>query len=41
MPLAGTTAFRIEQFDLHVFDQNFQVLDLMVHDKTNNAAVGK
>ncbi|KAH7728606.1 multiple C2 and transmembrane domain-containing protein 1-like protein [Aphelenchoides avenae] len=31
----------VEQFDLHIFDENFQILDVMLHDKTSNTAIGK
>uniref|UniRef100_A0AC35FVE0 C2 domain-containing protein n=1 Tax=Panagrolaimus sp. PS1159 TaxID=55785 RepID=A0AC35FVE0_9BILA len=31
-----------EQYDLHIYDENFQTLDVMVHDKSSsNAVIGK
>ncbi|KAE9550845.1 hypothetical protein FO519_005949 [Halicephalobus sp. NKZ332] len=31
----------IEQYDLHIFDENFQNLDVMVRDKSSNLSIGK
>lgn len=31
----------IEQFDLHIYDENFQTLDVMIYDKNGNSIIGK
>lgn len=31
----------IEQFDLHIYDENFQTLDVMVRDRNSNISIGK
>uniref|UniRef100_A0AC34RPM4 C2 domain-containing protein n=1 Tax=Panagrolaimus sp. JU765 TaxID=591449 RepID=A0AC34RPM4_9BILA len=31
----------IEQFDLHIYDENFQTLDVMIYDKNGNTIIGK
>ncbi|KAI1706019.1 c2 domain-containing protein [Ditylenchus destructor] len=30
-----------EQFDLHIYDENFQDLDIMIHDRASNSVIGK
>uniref|UniRef100_A0A915EQH5 C2 domain-containing protein n=1 Tax=Ditylenchus dipsaci TaxID=166011 RepID=A0A915EQH5_9BILA len=30
-----------EQFDLHIFDENFQNFEVMVHEKSSNSIIGK
>lgn len=30
-----------EQYDLHIYDENFQTLDVMVRDKTGNTVIGR
>ena len=31
----------VEQFDLHIYDENFQTLDVMIRDKSSNISIGK